>query len=161
MDAELVGAEQRVRVGADAVERDVAEVEQAAPADDDVEAEREQHVEDRLERDPLDVAAVGDGGQERERGEEQQRASPTTAPAAGALRSADPAGALRAALAVARDPLVLPDRGAGRAARGSVGWRDLAHTFLIPACPSRPLGRKTMNTISSEKMTRSDQRVVQ
>ena len=34
-------------VGADRVERDVAEVEQAGEADDDVEAEREQHVQQR------------------------------------------------------------------------------------------------------------------
>ena len=54
----MVGAEQRIGVGADPEERDVAEVEQAAPADDDVEPEREQHEDDRVEGDAADVAAV-------------------------------------------------------------------------------------------------------
>ena len=47
VQAEVRRREQRVDVGADGVERDVAEVEQAGEADDDVEAERQQHVEHR------------------------------------------------------------------------------------------------------------------
>ena len=45
----LVRREERVRVRAEAVERDVAEVEQAGEADDDVQAEREQRVDEREE----------------------------------------------------------------------------------------------------------------
>ena len=52
MDAELVRGEQRVDVRAEAEERDVAEVEQARPADDDVQAEREQREDERVEADP-------------------------------------------------------------------------------------------------------------
>ena len=58
VDVVLVGAQESVGVRADAEERDVAEVEQAAPADDDVQPEREQHEDDRVERDPADVAAL-------------------------------------------------------------------------------------------------------
>ena len=161
VDSELLGAEQRVGVRADAVERDVAEVEQAAPADDDVEAEREQHVEHGLERDALDVARAGEDGQQREGRAEEHEPAPPRHPQHALLDLAHPPGAPRAALAVARDPLVLADRGPGglRGLGGRLG--GLAHTFLIPACPSRPLGRKIMNAISSEKITRSDQRVVQ
>ena len=55
---ELVGGEERVRVRTDAEERDVAEVEQPAPADHDVEPEGEQHVDHRVERDATDVPAL-------------------------------------------------------------------------------------------------------
>ena len=52
-----VGGELRGRVGADGVERDVAEVEQAGLADHDVEAEGEQDVDaDREEQHALPVA---------------------------------------------------------------------------------------------------------
>ena len=47
MHAEVRRGEQRIDVGADRVERDVAEVEQAGVADDDVEPEREHDVEQR------------------------------------------------------------------------------------------------------------------
>ena len=47
MDVEVRAREQRVDIGADRVERDVTEVEQAGEADDDVEAERQEDVEDR------------------------------------------------------------------------------------------------------------------
>src|SRR5690348_2771676 len=43
--------EQRVRIRADRIEGDVAEIQQAGEADDDVEAEREQHIENRVVRD--------------------------------------------------------------------------------------------------------------
>ena len=68
VDAVVVGAQERIRVGADPVERDEAEVEQATPADDDVEPEREQHVDGDVECDPPDVAVVGDDGNEARRG---------------------------------------------------------------------------------------------
>ena len=45
---EMRAREERVRVGADRVKGDVAEVEQPGEADDNVQSEREQHVEDRV-----------------------------------------------------------------------------------------------------------------
>ena len=48
---EVRAREQRVHVRAYRVERDVAEVEQPGEADDDVEAERQEHVQDREVRD--------------------------------------------------------------------------------------------------------------
>ena len=59
MEVELVRVEERVRVGAEPVERDITEVEEPAPADDDVEAEREHHVQHRVEADAAHVAARG------------------------------------------------------------------------------------------------------
>ena len=52
---ELRRGEHRVAVRAEAVEGDVAEVEQPGVADDDVQPEREQHVEQRVEADADDV----------------------------------------------------------------------------------------------------------
>ena len=56
-------AEQRVGVGADRVEGDVAEVEQAGEADDDVQAPGQHHVDQDLDAeivDPLDRALEAD-----------------------------------------------------------------------------------------------------
>ena len=77
VDAVMVRVEQRVGVRAHPVEGDVAEIEQPAPADDDVEPEREQHVEDRVERHPAHIAAVeADGKQRDERDEEGEPGPP-------------------------------------------------------------------------------------
>ena len=63
MDPELVRVEEGVEIRADPVEADEAEIEQSTPADDDVQAERQQHVEHGLECDETDVAARLDDGQ--------------------------------------------------------------------------------------------------
>ncbi len=76
MDPELVRVEEGIEIRADPVEGDVTEIEQAAPADDDVEPEGEQHVENGLERDEADVAARLDGRQQREGGDEQGEPGP-------------------------------------------------------------------------------------
>ena len=55
VEVELVGAQVRVGVGAEAVEHEVAEIEQPAPADDDVQAEGQHHEEHRVEGDPPPV----------------------------------------------------------------------------------------------------------
>jgi hypothetical protein len=157
VDAELLRVQHRVGVRADAVERHESEVEQAAPADDDVEAEGEQHVEHGVERHAVDVRAVREDGHQRERRDEQSEPAPPGHAVQALVERADPTRALGAALAVPRDPLVLPDRGARRGLR--IAW--LAHTFVMPSWPSRPRGRNSMNTMSTEKITRSDQRVVQ
>jgi hypothetical protein len=67
VDAVLLRGELRVEIGAEAEEGDVAEVEEARVADDDVEPKREEEVDER--EDPVDeeVAAVHP---ERERGGE-------------------------------------------------------------------------------------------
>ena len=163
--------EQRVGVGADAVERDVAEVEEAAPADDDVEAEGEQHVEHGVERDPADVAALrsrpGAARSAQRRRASSQAHQGTPRSRASSAPSAPGRG--DAPLGGARDPLVLPDRRsrlvsglAQGALRGRFGVCSLTstHTFLMSGRPRRPWGRKSMNTIRIENTTRSDQRVV-
>ena len=48
----VLGRKRRVQVRADAEERDVAEVEEADPADDDVQPEREQDEDERVDRRP-------------------------------------------------------------------------------------------------------------
>ncbi len=53
-DRPKCGAEQRVGIGADRVEGDVAEVEQAGEADDDVQAPGEHHVDQDLDAEIVD-----------------------------------------------------------------------------------------------------------
>ena len=58
-DRPKVVGEQRVGVGADRVEGDIAEIEQAGEADDDVQAPAEHHVDEDQDAemvDPLDRA---------------------------------------------------------------------------------------------------------
>ena len=71
---ELRRGEHRVAVGAEAEEGRVAEVEQAGEADDDVEPEREQHVDKRVEADAEHVAVVGHERQHR--GDDDERQEP-------------------------------------------------------------------------------------
>src|SRR5205823_6171099 len=49
---EVRAREQGIGIRAHGVEGDVAEIEQSGEADDDVETEREQHIEDRVVRNP-------------------------------------------------------------------------------------------------------------
>ena len=70
-----VGGDDRIGVGADGVEGDVAEIEQSGEADDDVEAPGEHHVDEDLHAeivDPLDGAALP-GERQRHPREDQQR----------------------------------------------------------------------------------------
>ena len=71
--AERRGGEDRVAVGAEADEGDVAEVEQARPADRYVEPEREDRVEQTREadREEVDVAGEQSEGHTREHGQAQ------------------------------------------------------------------------------------------
>ena len=101
VQAELRAGEQRVDVGADGVERDVAEVEQAGEADDDVQAQREHDVEDREVRD------AHPGGADLRQCERQQRRArgrsarlrPRSARAGRACRSTAASGPVSDALA--------------------------------------------------------------
>ena len=119
VDVVLVGAEERVRVRADAEEGDVAEVEQAAPADDDVEAEREQHEDDRVERDPPDVAALEPDREQADDPDEEREPRPPRHDLEALLDRAEHALAACPALAVPRDPLVATDGGARRSLGGA------------------------------------------
>ena len=76
MDAELLGGEQRVGVRTDPVERHVSEIEQTSPAKDDVEPERKQHVQNSVEGDAPDVAAVVNDRQRGEGGDEERQPGP-------------------------------------------------------------------------------------
>jgi hypothetical protein len=66
---ELRRGEQAQHVGTDGVERDVAEIEQTGVTDDDVQAEREQHVEQR----DVDDANPGVAGHLHEERQHQER----------------------------------------------------------------------------------------
>ena len=168
VDVELVGAEERVRVGADAEEGDVAQVEQAAPPDDDVEPEREEHEDDRVEGDPAHVAALEDPRQRRDHRREQRQPGPPGDNREPLLDRAEHAAPAGAALAVARDPLVPSDLRARRALGGRRLGGTLerpgqlvvvvAHrqTFRMSALPNRPWGRKSMNPIRITNTSRSD-----
>ena len=115
VDPVLLGAEQGVGVGADPVERHVAEVEQPAPADDDVEPEREQDEDDRVEGDAADVAAVAHARDEGDQGGEEREPGPPRHGREPLLERPEHAAAAGPALAVTGDPLVAADRRAGRA----------------------------------------------
>ena len=118
MDVVLVGAQQRVRVRADAEKCHVAEVEQAAPPDHDVEPQREQHEDDGVERDAADVAALDHTGQQRDDGNEEREPGPPRHHGEPLLDGSEPTAAARAALAVPGHPLVATHRRARRALRG-------------------------------------------
>src|SRR5206468_5473895 len=69
--SELLGREEGVGIRAEAEEGDVAEIEQSRPADDDVQPDREQRVDQRVDADAEVVAVRGraaeDGGRSEER----------------------------------------------------------------------------------------------
>ena len=103
MEVELVRAQVRVRERAEAVEHEVAEVEQPTPADDDVEAEGEHHEEHGVEGDPPPVPVGHADGQEREEhDEERQPCPPGDAPQALLERAERPAATRRDARRAAR-----------------------------------------------------------
>ena len=120
VEAELVRREQRIRVGAEAVERDEAEVEQTREADGDIQAEREQGVDERVDADADHVLVAGQ--QRNERGREEKSTEADAARHA-LERAPHPPGL--APLVDLGDPAVHPD------------LRRLAHTFLMSAFPEQ------------------------
>src|SRR5436190_23503310 len=78
MDAEVRRREQRIHVRADRVERDVAQVEQAREADDDIEPQRKHDVDHREVEDahPRLSGERGDEGQQRQRERDQRNPCP-------------------------------------------------------------------------------------
>ena len=67
---DIIGREQRIRIGANGVERDVAEIEQPCEPDHDVESPAEHHVDEDLDAevvDPLDRACRPDERQRQHR----------------------------------------------------------------------------------------------
>src|SRR5207248_4901231 len=149
--ARVAGGEEAVRVRAEAVEGDVAEVEEAGEADDDVQPEAEQDVQEREHAEPRERVAAGEDREERRRHDEDREAAERRE----ALpdredEPAEPGGALAPTLGLSH-PLVDADARpvAGVRALWKVG---LGHqTFLMSARPSRPLGRTRMTTMRSEK----------
>src|SRR5207248_6306222 len=142
--ARVAGGEEAVRVRAEAVEGDVTKVEEAGEADDDVQSEAEQDVQEREDAEARERVAAGEDREEGRRDDEDRE----TAERREALpdredEPAEPGRPLTPALML-RDPLVDAD------ARtvGGVGalWEvGLGHqTFLMSARPSRPLGRTRM-----------------
>src|SRR5205807_1864130 len=121
-----------VRVRADAEERDVAEVEQARPADDDVETEREEGVVERVEADALVVAVARRDSEDPGRGDEDAEADRRVDARDGPLERAEGPAASLEPLARARDPLV-----------GADSWslREVAHRLIACGCPPSPAGR--------------------
>ncbi len=152
MQPELRRGEHRVPVRAEAVERDVAEVEQAGIADDDVQAEGEQHVEQRVEADADDVAVARQRRQKRGRdAEDEIERRPRDA-----LELRHEPVPLDAAL-VGRDPLVDADlrhlRLVGARRDGGDLFAAVHQTFCTAARPSSPLGRTISTTMRIAKTT--------
>jgi hypothetical protein len=152
VDAEVVGGEEREAVGAEAVEGDVAEVEQPGPADRDVQPEREQHEEERVDRDLHQVARVDEEGQERDRQGQEPELDVRRDPVEPRPQLRLPARLLAPGDAV--DPLVDAD---ARPVGGVRALRDVraAHTLLTVAFPKSPLGRRIITAIRIEKTIRS------
>ena len=98
-DQPEIGAEQRIGIGADRVEGDVAEVEQAGEADDDVQPPGQHHVDQDLDAeivDPLQRALQADqqNDDDRDRGTAPSRPRSAASSCGSAPCSAATAGAL-------------------------------------------------------------------
>ena len=76
VQAEMRRGEHRVAERAEAVERDVAEIEQPRVADGDVQPEREQHVEQRVEADADDVPVAREDREKRRSDAERRDRTP-------------------------------------------------------------------------------------
>ena len=92
--------EQRVGIGADRVERDVAEIEQAREADHDVEPPAEHHIGQHQDAEIEQIAVVVEQHRHQQREGEQRRAR----------EAADDFAAMRASQAAARRPSVTGPR---------------------------------------------------
>ena len=138
VDVVLAGAEERVRVRADPEERDETEVEQAAPADDDVEPEREEHEDDGVERDAADVAALEAEREQADDPDEEREPGPPGDDGQALLERPEESAATLAALPVAGDPLVLTDRRPGVALGGARlrGAFDRRREGVVPVARS-------------------------
>ena len=158
VDAELLGGEDRVGVRAEAVEGDVAEVEQAGVAHDDVEAERQQTEEDGVDRDADDVVRVGHERHERGQADDDRQARPRRHAVERADERCRPAGPQRRALSFARHPLVDADPWPGLRLGDLRRTAVLApghQTFWMSPRPSSPDGRTSRIAIRIEKTKKS------
>ena len=135
--------EQRIGVGAEAPEGDVAEVEQARPADDDVQPEREHRVDEDVEAHALVVLVAGGHGEEGRAADDDRKAGRRRKPIPGSLECTQRSASDLGPFLGAGDPFVDSDRGSLR--------RGLHYTFLMSALPSRPVGRTRRTMIRSEK----------
>ena len=148
-------ASHRVEVRSEAVERDVPEIEEPRETDDDAQAEREQHVEQRVEADANDVAVARDERQQRsDECEREVERRPWRAHEFVAEAPGEPLAALTAVV-VARDPRIDPDlRDQRPALVRTVGdRRDVVaarhQTFCSVGWPSSPLGRTSITAMRS------------
>ena len=148
--AELAGGQQGEPVGAAAEERDVAEVEQPGPAHHDVQADREQGDDQRVDPDlKLELAEPEEGQHGRGRGGDRELGPPAD-PLAGPLQRAEPGRQVLTPLSLPGDP-TRRTRPAGR--RGCESG-SRAHTFWSWAWPSSPLGRTSITAMSSRNTSR-------
>ena len=162
VDAVVLRREQRVEVRAEAEERHVAQVEQPGIADDDVQPEAEQDVDQREDPVGKQVAAVHP---ERQRGGERAedgQARPGREEGVDPPAEAGEPDTILAAILDARDPLVDAHARAIALvgpARHLGDVSSCAHqTFWIAGVPRRPLGRMSRTRIRIPKTVRSDQR---
>ena len=139
--AELRRGEQCVSVRAEAVERDVPEVEQSRESDGDVETEREQCIDQRDDADAQDVLVRRHHGNERDQrnddgeGAVADRRRRLLRPGSRASRSA--------ALCRPRHPFVGADLRPGRRIGHQTFWRA--------GVPNKPVGRTSMTTTRTAK----------
>ena len=148
--ADLAGGHQGVPVGAAAEERDVAEVEQPGPAHHDVQADREQGDDQRVDPDlELELAEPEEGQQGRGRGGGRELGPPACRSLA---RSSEPSQDGRYYAGAPAGRPTRRTRPAGRPEAANRGSR--AHTFWSWAWPSSPLGRTSMTAMSSRNTSR-------
>ena len=154
--AELRRRQDRVHIGAAAEESDVAEVQEAREANDDVQSKREQRIDEREEAVPEQVPLGRHQREERRRqGKDEDAHRHRQAVPLAEDGSPDARVALPLPLD-ARNPLVDADPRAVRSIRRSrkmfrAGAVRRHQAFCSAALPNRPLGRMRIMRISSAK----------
>jgi hypothetical protein len=153
-----------VEVGAEAEEGHVAEVEQPREADDDVQAQREQGVDERDQAITKEVPFVRDEAEDHERPQQDGQMTRGRYALPNASDGARKACVGLAALLDLRDPLVDSDlrpvdrvRPLGRSGREATAGLFAVrrtHTFWSAGDPSSPLGRIRNMPIRSAKTYR-------
>src|SRR6266508_2956973 len=109
MDSVLVGRELRIEIRSESEEGDVPEIEQPRIADDDVEAEPEQRVEQREDAVAEEVTAVHPERERRRDSDEEGKAGRRGHSRAETPSQPGEAGGPLSALLGSRDPLVDAD----------------------------------------------------
>ena len=132
------GRELGEEVGGEAVEGDVAQVEEPGPADGDVKTDREQDVEHGVGGDAEEVLVGRQHGDQRDEQDEAGEQDDLRRPLQPAASAADQPARADGALARTRDPLVGADlRGDGR---GWSGRGRYAGAHVRPSGAQAPRG---------------------